>query len=185
VDVPGPESAFLADAVREFRKAKGLADRALAQVEDADLFRTLDPESNSIAVVLKHLSGNMRSRWRDFLTSDGEKPDRDRDAEFEIDAADTRPALLERWEEGWTRLFEALAALSPRDLQREVAIRREPHTVMQAIQRQLTHYAYHVGQIVLLARHFAGPRWKSLSIPKGRSRQFEVSKDGRPYGGAR
>ncbi len=185
VDVPEPGSAFLADAIREFRKSKGLADRALAQVEDADLFRTLDPDSNSIALVLKHLSGNMRSRWRDFLTSDGEKPDRDRDSEFELDAADTRPALLERWEAGWTLLFDALAALSPEDLQREVAIRREPHTVMQAIQRQLTHYAHHVGQIVLLARHFAGPRWRSLSIPKGRSRQFEVSKDGRPYGTAR
>ncbi len=177
-----PEAAFLDDTVLQFRKYKGLADRALAQVGDADLFRALDPESNSIAHVVKHLAGNMRSRWRDFLTSDGEKPDRDRDSEFELDAGDTKAALLERWEAGWTLLFGALGALAPGDLLRSVAIRGEPHTVMQAIDRQLTHYAYHVGQIVMLARHFTGTRWVSLSIPKGRSREFEVSKNGRPYG---
>jgi hypothetical protein len=177
-----PEAAFVEDAALQLRKYKDLADRALAQVGDADLFRTLDAESNSIALVVKHLSGNMRSRWRDFLTSDGEKPDRDRDSEFELDAGDTKAALLERWEAGWRLLFAALAGLSPGDLLRTVSIRREPHTVLQAVNRQVTHYAYHVGQIVLLARHFAGPRWISLSIPKGRSREFEVSKNGRPYG---
>ena len=177
-----PETAFLGDAVLQFRKYKTLADRALAQVEDADVFRALDAESNSIAIVMKHISGNMRSRWRDFLTSDGEKPDRDRDTEFEIDATDTKSAIMERWEAGWKLLFGALGALSPGDLLRSVAIRGEPHTVMQAINRQLTHYAYHVGQIVLLARHFAGSRWISLSIPRGKSREFDVAKDGRPYG---
>jgi len=123
----------------------------------------------------------MRSRWRDFLNSDGENPDRNRDTEFELDAGDTRDALLERWEAGWRLLFDALAALSPTDLLRTVAIRREPHTVMQAINRQLTHCAYHVGQIVLLARHFAGKDWVSLSIPKGKSREFEVAKSGRTF----
>ncbi len=176
-----PEAVFLEDAALQLRKYKDLADRALAQIGDADLFRSLDAGSNSIALVVKHLSGNMRSRWRDFLTSDGEKPDRDRDSEFELAAGDTKAALLDRWEAGWTLLFGALAALSPADLLRRVAIRREPHTVMQAINRQVTHYAYHVGQIVLLARHFAGTRWVSLSIPKGKSREFDVSKDGRPY----
>ncbi len=177
-----PEAAFLDDALLQFRKYKALADRALAQVEDRDLFRTLDAESNSIAVVMKHVSGNLRSRWRDFLTSDGEKSDRNRDTEFEIDATDSKAAILERWEAGWNLLFRALAALAPGDLLRSVAIRGEPHTVMQAIDRQLTHYAYHVGQIVLLARHFAGPRWVSLSIPKGKSREFDVAKNGQPYG---
>ena len=177
-----PEAAFLEDAVRQLRKYKNLADRAIAQVPAADLFRALDAESNSIAVVMKHVAGNMRSRWTDFLTSDGEKPDRDRDSEFELDAADTHEALLERWETGWRLLFEALAAVSPADVLRTVPIRGEPHTVMQAINRQLTHYAYHVGQIVFLARHFAGKDWVSLSIPKGRSREFDVAKSGEPYG---
>ncbi len=176
-----PEAAFLEDAALQLRKYKNLADRALAQVRATDLFRAVDPESNSIAVVMKHLSGNMRSRWRDFLNSDGEKPDRNRDTEFELDAGDTRDALLERWEAGWRLLFDALAALSPTDLLRTVSIRREPHTAMQAINRQLTHYAYHVGQIVLLARHFAGKDWVSLSIPKGKSREFEVAKSGRTF----
>lgn len=182
MEEPVPEAAFLDDAALQLRKYKALADRALAQVEDRDLFRTLDAESNSIAVVMKHVSGNMRSRWRDFLTSDGEKPDRDRDTEFEIDAEDSKAAVFERWETGWNLLFGALALLSPGDVLRTVAIRGEPHTVMQAIDRQLTHYAYHVGQIVLLARHFAGSRWVSLSIPKGRSREFDVAKNGLPYG---
>jgi hypothetical protein len=177
-----PEAAFLEDVVLQFRKYKRLADRAVAQVRAPDLFREIDPGSNSIAVVMKHIAGNMRSRWTDFLISDGEKPDRDRDAEFELGAADTRDALLERWEEGWRLLFGALAALAPPDLLRTVAIRREPHTVMQAINRQLTHYAYHVGQIVFLARHFAGKEWVSLSIPKGQSRSFDVAKSGEPYG---
>lgn len=177
-----PEAAFLEDAVRELRKYKNLADRAIAQVSGDDLYRTIDAESNSVALVMKHIAGNMRSRWTDFLASDGEKPDRDRDSEFELGADDTRDALLGRWEAGWRLLFEALAALSPADVLRTVPIRREPHTVMQAIHRQLTHYAYHVGQIVFLAKHFAGTNWVSLSIPKGKSREFEVAKSGEPYG---
>jgi hypothetical protein len=172
---------WLEDVVLQFHKYKALGDGALAQVEDADFFRTLDPESNSIAIVVKHLAANLRSRWTDFLTTDGEKPDRHRDTEFERDGADTRESLLAGWEAGWTLLFAALAPLSEKDLLAEVPIRGEPHTVMQAVHRQLTHYAYHVGQIVTLARHFAGSRWNSLSIPKGRSREFEVGKSGKPY----
>jgi hypothetical protein len=172
---------WLADAVLQFRKSKALADGALAQVSEADLFRTINPESNSIALIAKHLAGNMRSRWTDFRATDGEKPDRDRDAEFELGATDTRDTILARWEEGWALLFAALAPLAEDNIIEEVFIRGEPHTVMQAVHRQLTHYAYHVGQIVLLARHFAGSRWRSLSIPKGRSKDFEVAKDGKPY----
>ena len=175
------EKHFLEDAVLQFRKYKSLADEARAQVADTDLFRSLDAESNSIAIVMKHLAGNMKSRWTDFLTTDGEKPDRNRDSEFEMAAADTRASIAARWEEGWRLLFSAVERLSPADLSRTVAIRGEPHTVLQAIQRQLTHYAYHVGQIVFLARHFAGPRWRSLSIPKGKSKEFDVARDGQPY----
>ena len=171
----------LADAIGQFRKYRALAEGALVQVGDADFFRTIDSESNSIAVVVKHLAGNMRSRWTDFLASDGEKPDRDRDAEFELLPPDSREAILAKWDDGWNRLFAALAPLGAADLHREVRIRGEAHTVLQAVHRQLTHYAYHVGQIVFLARHFAGSRWKSLSIPKGKSRQFEVARDGTPY----
>lgn len=172
---------WLEDAARQFRKYKALADGALAQVDDADFFRTLDPESNSIALVVKHLAGNLLSRWTDFQTTDGEKPGRDRDTEFERDAADSRASLIARWEAGWAALFAALAPLSEKDLLAGVPIRGEPHTVMQAVHRQLTHYAYHVGQIVTLARHFAGSRWTSLSIPKGKSKEFEVGKSGTPY----
>ena len=171
----------LADAIGQFRKYYALAGGALAQVEDADFFRTIDPESNSIALILKHLSGNMRSRWTDFLTTDGEKPDRNRDTEFELEPRDTRATILARWEDGWNLLFAALTPLTEADLSREVPIRGEPHTVLQAVHRQLTHYAYHVGQIVFLARHFAGGRWKSLSIPKGRSKEFDVARNGKPY----
>ncbi len=180
-----PESdvgrAYLEDVVLQFRKYKDLSDRAVAQVADADLFRAPDPESNSIAIILKHISGNMRSRWTDFLTTDGEKPDRDRDGEFELDGGDSKARVMERWEAGWKLLFDALAAVSPGDLLRTVTLRGEPHTVLQAIDRQLTHYAYHVGQVVYMARHFAGARWKSLSIPKGKSRKFDVARDGKPY----
>ncbi len=173
--------AWIADVTLQFRKYKTMADAALSQVEDREFFRTLDPESNSIALLVKHLAGNLRSRWTDFRTTDGEKPDRHRDAEFEQDAADTRESLRVRWEQGWAALFAALAPISEKDLLAEVPIRGEPHTVMQAVHRQLTHYAYHVGQIVFLAKHFAGDRWKSLSIPKGRSKELEVRKDGSRY----
>jgi hypothetical protein len=173
--------AWIADALLQFRKYKALADGALAQVDDADFFRTIDPESNSVALVVKHLANNMRSRWTDFLTTDGEKPDRHRDTEFERDAADTREGLRARWEAGWSLTFAAIEPLRESDLLVEVRIRGQAHTVMQAVHRQLTHYAYHIGQIVLLAKHFAGDRWTSLSIPKGRSRDFEVGKDGTLY----
>jgi uncharacterized damage-inducible protein DinB len=175
------DRACLDDALLQFRKLRDLAEKALAQVDEADWFRTLDPESNSIALVLKHLSGNMRSRWTDFLATDGEKPDRNRDSEFEKEGRDTAASLRARWDEGWRLLFAALEPLGPADLARTVTVRGEPHTVLQAIHRQMTHYAYHVGQVVLLARHFAGPRWNSLSIPKGRSKDFEVAKDGSAY----
>jgi Protein of unknown function (DUF1572) len=172
---------YLDDALGEFRKLKSFADKAVAQVSEEDWFRQLDPESNSIAIVMKHILGNMRSRWTDFLTTDGEKPDRDRDTEFELGGADTKERLLERWESGWRLLFDAISPLTAEDLQRTVTIRGEPHTVLQAINRQLTHYAGHVGQIVYLAKHFAGERWKTLSIPRGKSRQFDVTKAGTPY----
>ncbi len=175
------EDHWAADVLLQFRKYKKLAEGALAQVEDADFFRTIDPESNSVALIVKHMAGNMRSRWTDFLTSDGEKADRNRDEEFEARAADTRESLMAAWETGWALTFEAIAPLRPEDLLAEVRIRGEKHTVMQAAHRQLTHYAYHVGQIVLLARHFAGPRWTSLSIPKGKSKEFEVARSGAPY----
>ena len=173
--------AWLEDALLQFRKYKALAEAALGQVDDADFFRTIDPESNSVALVVKHLANNMRSRWTDFRITDGEKPDRNRDSEFERETADTRESLRARWQAGWALTFAAVEPLREADLLAEVTIRGQAHTVMQAVHRQLTHYAYHVGQIVFLARHFAGDRWKSLSIPKGRSKEFEVGKDGKPY----
>ena len=172
---------FLDDAIAELRKYKGFADKAVAQVADADFFRQIDPESNSIALVMKHISGNMRSRWRDFLTTDGEKPDRNRDSEFEKSDGDSRESIVARWEEGWRLLFGALTPLGADDLQKTVTIRGEPHTVIQAINRQLTHYASHIGQIVFLAKHLAGDRWRTLSIPRGKSRDYDVTKGGAPY----
>ena len=159
----------LEDAIRSFRAQKQLAERAMVQLDDRDLARTIDRENNSIAIIVKHLRGNMRSRWTDFLTTDGEKPNRRRDTEFEIDGAVTRSDVMEWWEEGWGTLFSTLDALQADELQRTVYIRGEPHSVMEAINRQLTHYAYHVGQIVMLAKHFRGARWTTLSIPKAGS----------------
>jgi hypothetical protein len=167
---------FLEESRKAFRSIKRLAEKAMAQVPDARFFAALDPDSNSIAVLVKHVSGNLRSRWTDFLTSDGEKPDRRRDSEFEIAPEDSRENLIARWESGWSVLFGALDALQPGDLVREILIRGEAHTVVRAIQRQLTHYAEHAGQIVLLARHWAGPEWKTLSIPRGASEQFNRDK---------
>lgn len=175
------EAAYLKDVRDQFEKLKKLAEDALAQVHDGELLAALDPESNSLAVIMKHMAGNLRSRFTDFLTTDGEKPDRNRDTEFEKHDDDTRESILARWEAGWRTLFEALEPLTDGDLRRTVAIRGEPHTVVQAINRQLTHYASHVGQIVLLAKHFAGDRWKTLSIPRGKSREYEVTKEGKPY----
>ena len=143
----------------------------MAQVGDEHLFAALDAEANSIAIIVKHMTGNMRSRWTDFLTTDGEKPDRNRDSEF-VDPPVTRAALLSEWENGWVRMFAALEPLTDADLARTVTIRGEPHSVMQAINRQLAHYPHHVGQIVLLAKHFAGDRWQSLSVPRNRSAEF-------------
>ena len=160
------EQHYLDDSLFQLRKLKTQADRAMAQVDDAQFRALLDADANSIALIVKHVAGNMRSRWTDFLTSDGEKPDRHRDNEFELDSADTREAILARWEAGWKLLFTAIAALGPEDLGRTVTIRNEPHTVVQAINRQTSHYSAHVGQIVLLAKHLAGPNWQTLSIPK-------------------
>lgn len=165
---------FLDESIRQFRKLKSQADKALAQTKDEHLFLTLDDGSNSIAILMKHMAGNMRSRWTDFLTADGEKPDRDRDTEFEIAGADTRARLLSLWEDGWVRAFAALGALEPDDLEATVHIRGEAHTVLEAITRQTTHYAAHVGQIVLLAKHFAGARWQTLSIARGKSKAFGI-----------
>jgi hypothetical protein len=164
-------TSYLADSLSLFRYYKGLAERAIEQITDEQLFAALDKEANSIAIVMKHLAGNMRSRWGDFLTSDGEKPDRNRDSEF-MGPPVTRQALLELWQDGWNYVFQALEPLSDADLDQRVTIRGEAHSVMQAINRQLAHYAYHVGQIVLLAKHFARDRWQSLSIPRNRSAEF-------------
>src|SRR5687767_1377798 len=167
-----PADLFLQDIRIQARKLKELADKALAQVRDEDLTVTLDPESNSLAMIVQHLAGNLRSRWTDFLTSDGEKPDRNRDSEFEPHEGTSRADLLASWEEGWSRLFGTLDSLTVEDLGKTVLIRAEPHTVVQAINRGVTHAAYHVGQIVLLAKHFASADWRTLSIPRGKSSEF-------------
>lgn len=164
-------TSYLVDSLDLFRYYKNLAERAIAQVADAQLFALLDSETNSIAVIVKHMAGNMRSRWTDFLTSDGEKPDRNRDSEF-TDPPATREALVAIWEDGWQRIFMALEPLSEQDLQRTVTVRGEAHSVMQAINRQLAHYTYHCGQIVFLAKHFKGDEWKSLTIPRRQSADF-------------
>jgi len=158
----------LKDSLALFRYYKSLAERAIQQVTDQQLHTTLDEEMNSIALVMKHMVGNMRSRWTDFLTSDGEKPNRNRDQEF-IDAPQSRQELMAAWEEGWGFVFGALEPLTDADLGRTITIRGEAHSVLQAINRQIAHYAYHVGQIVMLAKHFQGPQWNSLTIPRNRS----------------
>ena len=160
--------AYLAEALRVFRQYKELGEKAMAQLDPAGVYQTLDDESNSVAVIVKHLAGNMRSRWTDFLTTDGEKPDRNRDVEFELTASTTPADVRRWWDEGWRSVFAAVEPLQPEDLLRTVTIRGEPHSVLQAIDRQIAHYAYHVGQIVQLARHLAGERWTTLSIPKRR-----------------
>ena len=165
---------YHADAVRSFRNYKKMAERAIEQVSDEEFFFLIDAEANSIALIVKHIAGNLRSRWTDFLTTDGEKPDRDRDSEFER-AGDTRGSLMKFWESSWQVLFDNVEPLSSEDLSRTVSIRGEPHTVIEAINRQLTHYAYHVGQIVFLAKHLRSADWKTLSIPKKRSAEFNKS----------
>ncbi|MBX7062157.1 MAG: DUF1572 domain-containing protein [Pyrinomonadaceae bacterium] len=164
-------SNYLTDAVRSFRSYKKLADRAIEQVSDEEFFAVIDAESNSIAIIVKHIAGNLHSRWRLFLTTDGEKPDRNRDTEFEI-IEDTRESLEKFWETGWRTLFENIEPLTEKDFSKTITIRGEPHTVVEAINRQLTHYSYHVGQIVFLAKHFRSAEWKTLSVPKNRSADF-------------
>ena len=162
-------AAFLDEAFRNFRGTKRLAEGAMNQLRDEEFFIALDPEANSIAIIVKHLAGNMRSRFTDFLTTDGEKPDRNRDQEFIMDANTTREDVMGWWEAGWKHVFDAVAQLKPEDVSRTVTIRGEPHTVMQAVFRQLAHYAYHCGQIVFLAKHFRSSDWKTLSIPRNKS----------------
>jgi uncharacterized damage-inducible protein DinB len=170
-------TSYVKDSTDLFQYYKTLAERAMAQCPDKDLFTALDPEANSIAIIVKHMAGNMRSRWRDFLTTDGEKPDRNRDTEFE-DAPKTRQELMDLWEQGWKYVFDAMGALSDADLTKTVTIRSSPHSVMQAINRQIAHYAHHAGQIVFLAKHFAVKatgKWVSLSVPRGQSQQFTAN----------
>ena len=167
-------SQYLDEAHRQMRGYKRLAEGAMAQLKDHELFLTLDSESNSIAVLVKHMAGNMRSRFTDFLTTDGEKPDRHRDQEFELSSATTRADLTKWWEEGWARVFAAIEALKSEDVMRTVTVRGQPHTVLQAINRQIAHYAQHTGQIVFIAKHIRSGKWKTLSIPRGKSEQFKT-----------
>ncbi len=162
---------YLSDAIKSFRNYKKMAEKAMAQVSDDEFFKAIDAEANSIAVIVKHIAGNQRSRWRDFLTSDGEKPERKRDTEFEL-MDETRESLIEFWEKGWQTLFEAIEPLTAEDFEKTITIRGETHTICEAINRQMTHYAYHVGQITFLAKHFRLSGWKSLSVPRGRSAEF-------------
>jgi hypothetical protein len=164
-------TSYIEDSTALFRFYKKMAESAIEQVSDEQLFKTLDEEMNSIAIIVKHMAGNMRSRWTDFLTSDGEKPDRNRDTEFAAPPA-TRAELMNIWNEGWDRLFHALEPLSDADMERKITIRGELHSVMQAINRQIAHYAYHCGQIIFLAKHFKSSDWKSLSVPRNKSAEF-------------
>ena len=164
-------TSYIQDSLSLFRYYKRLGERAMEQVSDEQLFAAIDKEANSIAVIVKHMTGNMRSRWTDFLTTDGEKPGRDRDSEF-VDSPSTREELMAAWEDGWNRVFTAIEPLTDADLGRKVTIRGEAHSVMQAINRQLAHYPHHVGQIVFLAKHFACDHWQSLSVPRNKSAEF-------------
>jgi hypothetical protein len=165
---------YLDEIRRQMRGYKRMADNAISQLQGDEIFRSLDPEMNSVAVLVKHIAGNMRSRFTDFLTSDGEKPDRHRDQEFELTRGTSPDEVLRWWEQGWQIVFDTLASLKPEDLERTVAIRGEPHTVLQALNRALAHYAGHIGQIVFLAKHLRGPQWKTLSIPRGKSEEFNA-----------
>jgi len=166
---------YLDEARRQMRGTKRLAEAAIAQLKDEELFVTLDPESNSVAHVVKHLAGNMRSRFSDFLTSDGEKPNRFRDQEFELSPSTTRADVMRWWEEGWAQVFNTLDSLKAEDVMRTVTIRSEPHTVLAAINRQIAHYASHTGQIIFLAKHLRSTEWKTLSIPRGKSEDYKVA----------
>jgi hypothetical protein len=164
---------YIDEARRQLRGQKRLAEGAISQLNDEDLFVTIDQESNSVAILIKHMAGNMRSRFTDFLISDGEKPDRFRDREFELNIKTTRADVMRWWEEGWVQVFAALDTLKPEDVTRTVSIRGEPHTVIQAVNRQLAHYAGHIGQIIFLAKHLRCSQWKTLSIPRGKSEEFK------------
>jgi hypothetical protein len=177
--MPDLASHYLEEIKRQFRGHKRMAEGAIAQLEDAELFTLIDPEANSVAILIKHMAGNARSRFTDFLTTDGEKPDRFRDQEFEVSATTTREEVMRWWEEGWSIVFSTLDSLKPEDVSRTVTIRSEPHTVLQALNRALAHYAQHTGQIVFLAKHLRSKGWKTLSIPRGKSEEFKV---GNPKG---
>jgi len=166
---PAVGAAYLKDVVRQYKLYKGYVDTALPRVPDQDLHTEIDPNSNSIAVIVKHVTGNLRSRFRDFLTADGEKPDRHRDTEFEMPERASREDLLKWWDEAWGILFGSIETLKPEDLARHITIRGEQYLVIEALNRSIAHTASHVGQIVYLARHFAGDGWTSLTIPKGAS----------------
>ena len=175
-------SSYLEEIKRQFRGHQRMGERALAQLEEKDFFVALDPESNSVATLVKHIAGNARSRFTDFLTSDGEKPDRFRDQEFEVSEKTTREDVMRWWEQAWSYVFSALDSLKPDDVLRTVTIRQEPHTVMQALNRSLAHYAQHIGQIVFLAKHLRSGQWQTLSIPRGKSEEYKA---GSPKGFSR
>lgn len=162
---------YHSDALEFFRNYKKLAERAIKQISEEEFFMAIDAEANSIAVIVKHIAGNLHSRWKDFLRSDGEKPERDRDAEFRI-AGDTRESLMQFWETGWQTLFDNIEPLTEKDFEKTITVRGEKHTIIEAINRQLAHYPYHVDQIVLLAKHFKSTEWKTLSVPKNKSAEF-------------
>jgi len=168
------KETYIQLAVREFHRTKALADGAIAQITQKQFFAAPSEGDNSVAIIVKHVGGNLLSRWTNFLTSDGEKPERNRDVEFEITAGDTQQSLIAQWESGWAALFSAIEPLSGADLERMVTIRGESLTVLQAINRQLTHYSYHVGQIVYVAKHYAGGSWRTLSVAKGKSAEFNA-----------
>jgi hypothetical protein len=178
------DAVFIEELRGEARRCKAMGDQALAQVDDAAFTAAIDPETNSLALVVKHLANNLRSRWTDFYETDGEKPDRHRDREFELEPTDTRAALMTRWDAGWQCLFTVLDTMTPDDLGRTVVIRSEPHTVPRAALRALTHAASHIGQIVMLAKHLTGPKWQTLSIPRGQSEQVNAAMRERFGGGS-
>jgi hypothetical protein len=167
---------YLDEAFRQMRGQKRLAEGAMAQLSDEEFFRALDPESNSVAILVKHMTGNMRSRFIDFLNSDGEKPNRQRDTEFVIDEKTKRADVMRWWEEGWAIVFDTISSLKPEDVIKTVTVRGEPHSVLQAINRQIAHYAHHSGQILFLAKHLRGSDWKTLSIPRGKSEEVNSGK---------
>ena len=163
---------YLEDSILQFQKMKVHAEKAMAQVSDEEFFQTIDAESNSLALIVKHIGGNLLSRWTDFLTSDGEKEWRRRDQEFIVGAEESRASLMQLWEDGWRVLFNALQPLQVEDFEKKIIIRGEPHTIVQAINRQLTHYSLHIGQIVFLAKHLKSTDWQTLSIARGKSEDF-------------